>query len=159
MNAQRAAVGLSMWIGVLGAFEVALLGGVLAAQTPTADKDKKKPEVITLSGCVSRAERSPSQFTLEDTKTGVKYRLTGTNVRDFVGRPVLIIGSGPKKLAIVGGLTPNPNVAAQAGAMDPARAAVASQGGSAGPGNVDLPEFNVKSVRPGSGSCPDMPRR
>jgi hypothetical protein len=158
MNAQRAARGTTGWSGVLSGAAVALLGAVALAQT-TTDKDKKKPEVITLSGCVARAERSPNQFTLEDAKSGIKYRLTGTNVRDFVGRPVLVVGAGSKKLVITGGLTPNPNVAAQAGAMDPARAAVAAQGGSAGPGNVDLPEFNVKSVRPGSGSCPDLPRR
>jgi hypothetical protein len=60
-----------------------------------------------------------------------------------------------KKLVIKGGLLPNANVAAQAGAMDPARAAVASSGGAAGPGTVDLPEFKVKSVRPVSGGCPD----
>jgi len=158
MNTQRATRRTRAWIGVLSGVSVALLGAVVLAQT-TTDKDKKKPDVITLSGCVARAERSPSQFTLEDTNTGVKYRLTGTNVRDFVGRSVLVVGAGSKKLVIKGGLTPNPNVAAQAGAMDPVQAAVAAQGGSAGPGNVDLPEFNVKSVRPGSGSCPDMPRR
>ena len=61
-----------------------------------------------------------------------------------------------KRLVIKGGLTPNANVAAQAGAMDPARAAVASACGSAGPGTVDvLPEFKVKSVRPVSGGCID----
>jgi hypothetical protein len=58
-------------------------------------------------------------------------------------------------LTIKGGLLPNPNVAAQAGAMDPARAAMASAGGAAGPGAVDLPEFKVKSVRPVSGGCPN----
>jgi hypothetical protein len=130
-----------------------------AAQTPGQSdakqkKDKPKDEMITISGCVERVDKSPGQYTLEDTDSGVKYRLTGTNVRDFVGKPVTIIGgSNSKKLVIVGGLTPNPNVAAQAGAMDPARAAVASQPGSAGPGTVDLPEFKVKSVRPGSGGC------
>jgi hypothetical protein len=84
----------------------------------------------------------------------VTYRLTGTAVRDYVGQTVLIVGgSASKKLTIRGGLVPSPNVAAQAGAMDPARAAVASQGGSAGPGSVELPEFKVKSVRQVSGSC------
>ena len=61
----------------------------------------------------------------------------------------------PQGLTIKGGLTPSPNVAAQAGAMDPARAAMAAAGGAAGPGTVDLPEFKVKSVRPVSGGCPD----
>jgi hypothetical protein len=126
-----------------------------SAQTKKPDdRQKPKTEIITLSGCVERADGSPAQYTIEDTTSRVKYRLTGTNVRDFVGRPVLIVGgAGSKKLVIAGGLTPNPNVAAQAGAMDPARAAVAAQSGSAGPGTVELPEFKVKSVRPGTGGC------
>ena len=130
------------------------LGSHEATAQKKQDEARKKPEVITLTGCVERAEGSPAQYTLEDSATGVKYRLTGTNVRDFVGRPVLIVGGAAgKKLVITGGLTPNPNVAAQAGAIDPARAAVAAQGGAAGPGTVDLPEFKVKSVRPGTGGC------
>jgi hypothetical protein len=124
----------------------------LAAQTKKTEKPKS--EMITLSGCVARAERMPGQYQLEDKKTGVTYRLSGTTVRDYVGQTVLIVGgSDSRKLKIKGGLVPSPNVAAQAGAMDPARAAVASQGGSAGPGSVELPEFKVKSVRPVSGSC------
>jgi hypothetical protein len=122
----------------------------LGAQSATS-KPKPKSEVLTLTGC---AEGTPAQYTIEDRSSGVKYRLTGTSVRDFVGHPVLIVGgSASKKLVIAGGLTPNANVAAQAGAMDPARAAVAAQGGAAGPGTVELPEFKVKSVRPGSGGC------
>jgi hypothetical protein len=143
------------WLGVRRGLCVAL---VLSCATPifaqTKTTEKPKNEVITLSGCVTRGERTPGQYTLEDKKTGVTYRLTGTAVRDYVGQTVLIVGgSESKKLTIRGGLVPSPNVAAQAGAMDPARAAVASQGGSAGPGSVDLPEFKVKSVRPVSGSC------
>ncbi len=126
----------------------------LAAQSKSAPKQKAKNEVITLSGCVSAADKAPGQFTLEDKESGVKYRLTGAKVADFVGQTVLIVGgSDSKKLVIKGGLVPNPNVAAQAGAMDPARAAVASQGGAAGPGDVELPEFKVRSVRPTGGGC------
>ena len=84
------------------------------------------------------------------------YRLTGTDVRDYIGRRVQIVGGvQSKRFTIVGGLTPNANVAAQAGAMDPARAATAAAGGAAGPGSVELPEFRVKSVRPVSGGCPN----
>jgi hypothetical protein len=82
--------------------------------------------------------------------------LTGTDFRDYIGRRVQIVGGVPsRRFTIVGGLTPNPNVAAQAGDMDPSRAANAAAGGVAGPGNVQLPEFRVKSVRPVSGACPD----
>jgi hypothetical protein len=119
--------------------------------TPT----KATSKMITLSGCVERAETTPSQYTLVDTKEGTTYRLTGTDVRDYIGKMVQIVGGSPTgRFKIVGGLTPTPNIAAQAGAMDPARAATAAAGGSAGPGTVSLPEFKVKSVRPVSGSCP-----
>jgi hypothetical protein len=124
----------------------------LTAQTkPPA---KPVPKNITLSGCVERNGSAPGQYTLsEEGKGGAVYKLTGTDVRDYVGRRVELIGQGPRRFTIVGGLTPSANVAAQAGAMDPARAAVASAGGSAGPGTVNLPEFRVKSVRPISGAC------
>src|SRR5262249_29449675 len=126
---------------------------VVAAQGKKGDA-KKKPEVVTISGCVQPAEKTPGQYTLEDKDTGVIYRLTGTKVHDFVGQTVLLMGaSESKKLVVKGGLLPNPNVAAQGSSIDPARAAVAAQGGSAGPGNVELPEFKVKSVRPTGSGC------
>ena len=129
----------------------------LAAQEKkTSTPAKPNNKMITLSGCVVRGENAPSHYTLEDKEAGTNYRLTGTDVRDFIGQRVQIIGGVPsRRLTIVGGLTPNANVAAQAGAIDPARAAVAAAGGSAGPGTVELPEFKVKSVRPVSGDCPD----
>jgi len=131
-------------------------GAALAAQEKKEAKAKPKPDQpITLSGCVVLSDTSPGQYTLEDKKAGARFRLTGINVRDYVGRPVVIVGTGAKKLAIVGGLTPTPNVAAQAGAMDPTRAIVAGQTSAASPGAPELPEFKVKSVRPVSGSCPD----
>jgi hypothetical protein len=128
----------------------------MIAQQKTADKPKPAPKVITLSGCVVRGETTPGQFTLEDKEGGLTYRLTGTDVRDYIGRRVQVVGGVPsRRFTIVGGLTPNANVAAQAGDIDPARAATAAAGGSAGPGAVQLPEFRVKSVRPASGACPD----
>ena len=117
---------------------------------------QKAARTISLSGCVVRSEKTPIQYTLDDTAEG-KYRLSGLNLRDYIGQRVQIAGAivETKRLTIKGGLTPSPNVAAQAGAMDPARAAMAAAGGAAGPGTVDLPEFKVKSVRPVSGGCPD----
>ena len=127
---------------------------LLAQTAAPAKSDKNK--IITLSGCVVRGETTPGRYTLEDEKGGVIYRLTGTDVRDYIGRRVQIVGGvQSKRFTIVGGLTPNANVAAQAGAMDPARAATAAAGGAAGPGSVELPEFRVKSVRPVSGGCPN----
>ena len=128
----------------------------LLAQRKTTEKPKPAPKVITLSGCVVRGETTPGQYTLEDKEQGLRYRLTGTDVRDYIGRRVQLVGAVPsRRFTIVGGLTPNANVAAQAGDMDPARAAMAGAGGAAGPGTVNLPEFRVKSVRPVSGGCPN----
>ena len=133
---------------------------ILVCAHPLGAQDKKAaakpPSTISLSGCVVRNEKVPDQFTLEDAAEG-KYRLSGVKLRDYLGQRVQIAGAvvETKRLVVKGGLMPNPNVAAQAGAMDPARAAVASAGGASGPGTVDLPEFKVKSVRPVSGGCPD----
>src|SRR5215212_5252352 len=122
------------------------LAAPVHAQRKSSDKPAKPaPEVLTLSGCVVRGEATPSQYTIEDQDEGVTYRLTGTDVRDYIGRRVQVVGGVPsrRRLTIVGGLTPNANVAAQAGDMDPSRAAMAGAGGSAGPGTVQLPEFKV----------------
>jgi hypothetical protein len=135
---------------------------VILCAAPLGAQEKKAPakpasKTISLSGCVVRGETAPDRYTLEDKEDGGKYRLTGVNLRDYIGLRVQIAGGvvETKRLVIKGGLTPNANVAAQAGAMDPARAAMAAAGGSAGPGTVELPEFKVKSVRPVSGGCPD----
>ena len=136
-------------------------GLTLVCATPLAAQGAKPSappkaavKMITLSGCVERGETPPGQFTLSDREDGSTYRLTGTDVRQYIGRRVQIVGGvASRRFRIVGGLTPNANVAAQAGAMDPVRAATAAAGGAAGPGTVELPEFKVKSVRPVSGSC------
>ena len=136
---------------------MALLYVAPAAAVATAQKSepsKQAPKSITLSGCVQRGESGSDQFTLSEKKGSQIYRLTGTDLRDYVGRRVQIVGGVPSnRFRIVGGLTPSPNAAAQAGAVDPARAATAAASGSAGPGTVELPEFRVKSVRPITGSC------
>jgi hypothetical protein len=149
MNAMLAKTARIVGLGVVCGLAVSL-----SAQT-SEKKQKTKTEMITLSGCIVRGEHAPGQYTLDDKAAGTTFRLTGGDFRDYLGRRVQIIGGIPsaRRLTIKGGLTPNPNVAAQAGAMDPARAAVAAQGGAAGPGAVELPEFKVKSVRPISGSC------
>jgi hypothetical protein len=138
---------------------VLLLGIALMCATPALLAEQKRepskpPKPITLSGCVQRGESGPDEFTLSEKKGSQIYRLTGTDLREYVGRRVQIVGGVPSaRFRIVGGLTPSPNAAAQAGAIDPARAATAAASGSAGPGTVELPEFRVKSVRPISGSC------
>src|SRR5215208_3901626 len=87
-------------------------GSRLQAQQKTAEKPKAAPKIITLSGCVVRGETTPGQYTIEDKDVGLRYRLTGTDVRDYIGRRVQLVGGVPsRRLTIAGGLTPNPNVA------------------------------------------------
>ena len=84
----------------------------------------------------------------QDANTGAKYRLNGTNVKRWVG----------KRVRITGGLVPSPNLAAQAGAVDPRQAAIAGQagGGTAGTGPLIL-EFHVRKIVPLKGDCPPQP--
>ena len=152
MNARRVSFPCAL-VAVICAGVCAL--DASSAQTKQNDSKQKKPDVITLSGCVQPTEKIPGQYTLADKDTGITYRLTGAKMHDFVGQTVLIVGaSDSKKLVVKGGLYPNPNVAAQGSSIDPARAAMAAQGGSAETGTVELPEFKVKSVKPtGAGGC------
>ena len=111
----------------------------------------KKPSTITLSGCVQKSDSSPNQFTLAD---GAEiYRLTGMDVRQFFGRRVLVVGGAPRRLKIAGGLKPSANVAGQAGAMDPARAATAVHDGATVNGTGPEIELRVRSIKPIDGSC------
>ena len=130
---------------------------IAAAQAPSSESSKSKDtaKTLTISGCVTGDETAPGAFTLSDSKEGTTYRLTGTNVRGYANQRVQIAGSVVQpRLKITGGLVPSPNVAAQAGAMDPVQAAMAGSGGSANGSSMPLPEFRVKSVRPIAGSCP-----
>lgn len=131
------------------------LGGVVAAQSSPTSKPDLSRSTVELIGCVSDDPGASGSFTLDESGGG-KYRLTGKSVRKYAGRMVRLIG-GPqgKRLSISGGLWPSPNVAAQAGAIDPAEASIARQPGGAasGTGGVNLPEFRVASVRSIDGSC------
>ena len=131
-----------------------LVVGASAAQTPPASSGTSRSSV-ELVGCVSDDPSASGAFTFDESGGG-KYRLTGKSVRKYAGRMVRLVG-GPqgKRLSIRGGLWPSPNVAAQAGAIDPAQASIARQPGGAasGTGGVDLPEFRVVSVRGVDGSC------
>jgi len=128
---------------------------VLASTSTTGAQQKKeplkKPSTVTLTGCVQKSETPAGGYTLSD-ETGI-FRLTGVDVRDFVGRRVQIVGGQPRGLKIKGGLFPSPNVAGQAGAMDPTRAAIAATDAGAAQATGAPPEFRVRSIRPITGSC------
>jgi len=111
---------------------------------------------VRLSGCISRDAVRPGQFNFLDNNSGDKYRLTGKGLKKFVGQRVEIVGGPPGKgVTFRTGLWPSPNVAAQAGALDPAKAAVANlPGGAADAAGVNpLPEFHVVRLRGVDGGC------
>ena len=129
-------------------------GATPASPTKPASPSASKP--VTLTGCVSRTEVTQGQFALSDTDSGDRYRLSGTKMKKFAGRRVEIVGAQvSSRLTIKGGLYPSPNVAAQAGAIDPVKAAIAAMPGGTGSGTGDpqLPEFKVARVRAVGGSC------
>src|ERR1700730_7175992 len=105
-------------------FASLFLAGATAAigqSTPLSSSQtivpNKADKTTTLLGCVHGDDVGTDSFTLSDRKAGPTYR-SGTDVRADVGR----------RVRIVGGLVPSPNVAAQAGAIDPVKAAMATHG-------------------------------
>jgi hypothetical protein len=133
---------------------IALLACFVCAAAAHA-QNVKRPKTITLSGCVQHDDAKPEEFRLTDAKASKTYRLTGVDLREYIGRPVQIDGGVVvKNLKISGGLQPNANIAAQAGALDPSRAAVqAATAGSTTGTPTDIEEFRVKTVRSASGEC------
>ena len=129
-----------------------------AAQAPGSSSKPPASESkeIRLNGCISRDAIRPGQFNFLDNESGFKYRLTGKGLRKFVGQRVEIVGGPPGKgVTFRTGLWPSPNTAAQAGALDPAKAAVANlPGGAADSAGVNpLPEFKVIRLRGVEGAC------
>jgi hypothetical protein len=126
-----------------------------APQVPPG-KPPSSTNLVTLSGCVSQKPGRSGEFTFLDADSGSRYRLTGKSARKFAGQRVEIVG-GPnrKRLTIRGGLLPSPNTAAQAGAIDPAKAARANLPDGAADSTVGsiLPEFRVTALRAVRGGC------
>jgi len=130
----------------------AILIGATAAQAPQGNANPR-PTTVTHDGCIVASPTMKNAFTLDE--EGQTYLLKGLDVRDLVGKRVQVIGAASKRLRIVGGLYPSPNVAGQAGAMDPTKAAMAAQSGPTSQSARPAVEFNVKSVRVLSGTCPE----
>src|SRR5689334_16142014 len=138
-----------MKTALLAGFIAALIApiGVQSAQAPgPGTSTSAKP--VTLIGCIQADPAKAEWYTLTDPKTGATYRLTGANVKSYVWRNV----------RIVGGLVPSPNLAAQAGAIDPTKVAQANQT-AARPGLAapEPLEFGVTRVRRLTGSCAPKP--
>jgi len=130
---------------------VALL---LAQSQPATPKKAESNEPVTLKGCVARETTSGSSYTFTDS-TGTKYRLAGKSIEKYSGMSVEVVGLVDRRnVAVTGGLWPTPNAAAQAGNMDPGRAAViALGGGSTGTGRVELPTLRITRVGLGASEC------
>jgi hypothetical protein len=130
---------------------VALL---LAQAQPEPQKKVDPNEPVTLKGCVAREVSSGSSYTFSDSN-GQRYRLAGKSVAKYSGMAVEVVGLVDRKnVSVVGGLWPSTNVAAQAGNMDPGKAAVAALGGGpVGTGRVELPTLRITRVGLGAGEC------
>jgi hypothetical protein len=117
--------------------------GPSSGPTWSAPPDPATARPLMLLGCVQPDRSRPERFTLAD-RSGTTYHLTGASVKAYVWRHV----------RIVGGLVPSATLAAQAGAVDQTKAAMAYQGGNLpGTGNIGPPEFSVTRVQRVTGSC------
>jgi len=128
---------------------------IVNVQSPTpAPPPATSPKALTVSGCVADDAGNPNRYLFTDSD-GSTYRLSGTDVRRYVGHRVQITGAvvDSKRLHIAGGLVPSANVAGQAGAMDPAQAAMAAAtpSGSRPP----MQTFRVTRVKTVAGTCPE----
>lgn len=136
---------------------VALAMSVAGAAQSSSQTDNKStaPKTVTLSGCIERENPPANRYTLQGAD-GSKYEVSGGGINKYVGKRVEIAGiPGSTRLKVKGGLWPTPNVAAQGGAIDPAKAAVAAMpgGGATGTGDVNLPTVRVRSIRSLDGAC------
>jgi hypothetical protein len=131
-------------------------GSAAQAAKPSSKGSATESKEIRLNGCISRDTVRPGQYNFLDNDSGDRYQLTGKGLKKFVGRRVEILGGPPGKgVTFRTGLWPSPNVAAQAGALDPAKAAVANLPGGAADavGVSPLPEFRVVKLRGVEGAC------
>ena len=116
-----------------------------ASPPGTSDAARTDGKSLTLVGCVQPDRSKADRYTLSDKTTGTTYHLTGRNVKAFAWRNV----------RIVGGLVPTPNLAAQAGAVDQTKAAMASQGANpSGRTPPEVLEFRISRVQATTGDCP-----
>jgi hypothetical protein len=130
---------------------IVIVSGQTASSGEKQEKKKESaPKLVTLVGCVASDEAVPGQYTIVDSNGDAIYRLTGTDMRGYVGQQVEVTGGPPRRFTVRGGLLPTPNAAAQAGAIDPPPAAASAP---ATQGSAAAPEFRVKSVKTVPGKC------
>ncbi len=141
---------------VLGVIVVVLSTAGSAASQQVSGSARRQPvATVSLMGCVGATPGPSGQFGFVDAGTGSTYRLTGRDVRKFAGqRTQIVVGFSSNAVTIRGGLWPSPNVAAQAGALDSAQAAVATrEQTNVAASNGAVTELRVVDVRGLSGTC------
>ena len=100
---------------------------------------------MTLTGCVDGSPMA-EQVMSHESERDSRARIPGTRIPNFARW---------KGVTIRGGLWPTPNVAAQAGAIDPAQAAIAHQpGGTSSGTGVARPQFRMARLRAVNSACP-----
>ena len=140
----------------LGAALMIVSAVAMAAQdqTKAAQEPTKATTTVELTGCVSLSPSPSGQFAFVDATSGGTYRLNGKGLKKYAGQRVTLVGDpSTKRARIRMGLWPSPNVAAQAGALDPAQESIArhSAGTSGTPDNA--PELRVVRVHGVEGAC------
>ena len=129
----------------------------LAAQDQSksaANDQSKSPTTIELTGCMSVNPAAGGQYAFVDNASGGTYRLNGKNLKKYAGQRVRLVGdTSTKRVRIKTGLWPSPNIAAQAGALDPAQESIARHSGATqGPPDA-TPELRVVRVHGVEGAC------
>jgi hypothetical protein len=137
-------------LATLGAALFTLSAAVAAAQT-----EKPPVSTVELTGCVSLSPAASGQYAFVDGASGGTYRLNGKDIKKYAGQRVRIVGDpSSKRVRFRMGLWPSPNVAAQAGALDPAQESIARQaGGAASTPDASFPELRVVRMRGVEGAC------
>jgi hypothetical protein len=127
---------------------------ILSVGTMAAQDQAKAPTTVELTGCVSLTPSENGQFAFVDSASGGTYRLNGKGLKKYAGQRISLVGDpSSKRVKVRLGLWPSPNVAAQAGALDPAQESIARQSGGAASMREPAPELKVVRVRGVEGAC------
>jgi hypothetical protein len=138
---------------------VALL--IVSVETMTAQdkapaataQDKAPAATVELTGCVSLTPSANGQFAFVDASGGT-YRLNGKDVKKYAGQRVRLVGDPrSKRIQVRTGLWPSPNIAAQAGALDPAQESIARHSGGTNMPDARAPELRVVRMNGIDGAC------
>ena len=125
---------------------------IVSVETAAA-QDKAPVTTVELTGCVSLTPSTNGQFAFVDASGGT-YRLNGKDIKKYAGQRVKLVGDPrSKRIQVRTGLWPSPNIAAQAGALDPAQESIARHSGGANMPDSRAPELRVVRMNGIDGAC------